>query len=174
MPYGTVKCDNLIYDESGDLTLAVNNINTKNNPTFTGTVTSSAVLNQSAQWNQNGGYHQTIPTALERDGNNYVYVDCNLGSYFNFTQGGQVNQWRFTNVPATGKATIITMKWYYDGGTINWNSYVNDGAGNYNSKTLYWAGGGAPTLGSARYFLSWQTDDGGEKWRLSITKAFSG
>jgi len=174
MPYGTVKCDNLIYDESGDVTLAVNNINTKASPNFTGTVTSTATLNQTGQWNQNGGYHQTIPTALTRDGSNHVYVDCSLGSYFNFTEGGTVSQWRFTNVPATGKAAIITMKWNYDTSAITWNSYVNDGAGTYNSKTLYWAGGSAPTLGSGRYFLSWQTDDGGEKWRLSITKSFGG
>tara|TARA_E500000331_G_scaffold207834_1_gene199344 strand:- start:4818 stop:5345 length:528 start_codon:yes stop_codon:yes gene_type:complete len=175
MPYGTVKCDNLIYDESGDVTLAVNNINTKNNPTFTGTVTSSAVLNQSAQWNQNGGYHQTLPAALTRDGSNQVLIDCALGSFFTGPQGGVVSQWRFTNVPATGKAVIATTKWYYDGSSIAWNVYVNDGAGNYQSKTVYWAGGSAPTLASSKYyFVSFQTDDGGEKWRISITKAFSG
>jgi len=170
MPYGTVKCDNLIYDESGDVTLAVSNINTKNNPTFTGTVTSSAVLNQSAQWNQNGGYHQTLPAALTRDGSNYVDIDCDDGSFFTGPQGGTVTRWNFTNVPATGKAVIVTTKWYNDGSSVTWN--VNVGGTN---KTVYWAGGGAPTLASGKwYLLSFQTDDGGEKWRISISKSFAG
>jgi len=164
----------LIYDESGDITLAVSNINTKASPSFTGTVTSTATLNHTGQWNQNGGYHQTLPTNITRDGSNYANCDCALGSFFIFAQGGQVNQWRFTNVPATGKSTIITMKWYYDGSTITWNAYVDDGAGNYSSQTLYWAGGSAPTLSTGHYFLSWQTDNGGGNWRLSITKSFAG
>jgi len=39
MAYGTVKCDNLIYDDSGDQTLSVVGIATKANPTLTGVVT---------------------------------------------------------------------------------------------------------------------------------------
>jgi len=39
MAYGTVKCDNLIFDDSGDQTLSVSGIATKASPTFTGTVT---------------------------------------------------------------------------------------------------------------------------------------
>ena len=39
MAYGTVKCDNVIFDDSGDQTLSVSGIATKASPTFTGTVT---------------------------------------------------------------------------------------------------------------------------------------
>ena len=39
MAYGTVKCDSVIYDDSGDQTLAISGIAIKASPTFTGTVT---------------------------------------------------------------------------------------------------------------------------------------
>lgn len=169
MAYGSVKCDSVIYDDSGDTTLAMNNVATKASPTFTGTITSTAVLNQAAEIDVNGQYNQTIPTGLATTG--AVTVDTSLGNYFTLgAMTGNITGFTFTNLPASGKAYSFTIELTPSSTphTVTWTPTVG-GA----TKNWYWSGD-APTLEASKPILvNVVTDDGGEKFRAIATKAYS-
>tara|TARA_R100000781_G_scaffold95001_1_gene59284 strand:+ start:206 stop:718 length:513 start_codon:yes stop_codon:yes gene_type:complete len=161
MAYGTVKCDNVIYDDSGDQTLALNNIATKASPSFTGTITSTAALNQTGAFTQvgefdiNGFYNQTIPAALATTG--AVTVDTSLGNYFTLgAMTGNITGFTFSNVPAAGKCYSLTIEITASSTphTITWGSAIK------------WPTDTAPALEANKVLLvSLVTDDGGTKWR---------
>tara|TARA_B100000902_G_scaffold216985_1_gene206251 strand:+ start:749 stop:1282 length:534 start_codon:yes stop_codon:yes gene_type:complete len=174
-PYGSVKCDSVIYDDSGDQTLALNNVATKASPSFSGTITSTAALNQTGAFTQvgefdiNGQYNQTIPTGLATTG--AVTVDASLGNYFTLgAMTGNITGFTFTNLPASGKAYTFTIELTPSSTphTVTWTPTVG-GA----TKNWYWSGT-APTLEASKPILvNVVTDDGGEKFRAISSKAFT-
>ena len=155
MAYGTVKCDNVIFDDSGDQTIAMNNVAVKASPTFTGTITSNTVLNQTGEIDINGFYNQTIPAALATTG--AVTVDTSLGNYFTLgAMTGNITGFTFTNVPAAGKCYSLTIEITASSTphTITWGSAIK------------WPTDTAPALEANKVLLvSLVTDDGGTKWR---------
>jgi hypothetical protein len=163
MAYGTVKCDNVIYDDSGDQTLSVANIATKASPSFTGAV------GVAGEFDITGQYNQTVPTALATTG--ALTVDTSLGNYFTIpTMTGNITGFTFTNLPASGKAYSFTLEIATSGTphTITWTPTVG-GA----TKNWYWPGD-APTLEATKTFLvSVVTDDGGATFRAIATKAYT-
>ena len=175
MAYGSVKCDNLVFDDSGDQTLAVNNVAVKASPTFSGTstfsgtITSTATLNQAGELDINGQYNQTVPTALGTTG--AIAINASLGNYFTIpTMTGAITGFTFTNLPASGKAYSFTLEIATSSTphTITWTPTVG-GA----TKNWYWPGD-APTLEATKTILvSVVTDDGGATFRAIATKAYT-
>tara|TARA_R100000654_G_scaffold1710_1_gene6309 strand:+ start:4294 stop:4809 length:516 start_codon:yes stop_codon:yes gene_type:complete len=168
-PYGSVKVNTIVFDDSGDQSLALTNVAPKNSPSFSGTITSTATINQTGEFDINGQYNQTIPTGLATTG--AVTVDASLGNYFTLgPMTGNITGFTFTNLPASGKAYSFTIELTPSATphTVTWTPTVG-GA----TKNWYWSGS-APTLEANKPILvNVVTDDGGEKFRAIASKGFT-
>lgn len=168
-PYGSVKVNTIVFDDSGDQSLSLTNIAPKASPNFSGTITSTAAINQTGEFDINGQYNQTIPTGLATTG--AVTVDASLGNYFTLgPMTGNITGFTFTNLPASGKAYSFTIELTPSSTphTVTWTPTVG-GA----TKSWYWSGS-APTLEASKPILvNVVTDDGGEKFRVLASKGFT-
>lgn len=169
MPYGTLKLNTLIFDNGSgtDVSVAMNNVATKASPTFTGTITSNAVLNQAAAFNMSNLFTQPVTTVTPSS--NTITLDASTGNYWYANNGSAtISTWNFTNLPATNKhyLAFIRMK-YANTNSVGWTVQVSG-----SSKTVYDIGDLPAVVSGKSQFFTLQTEDAGNTWRMSWSKLF--
>jgi hypothetical protein len=121
-------------------------------PTVSGTVTSTAIISGNKSYRNNVNAIGTVTTTL--------VIDCSLGDIVTATLGGNPTI-SFTNAPASGDATALTLMLTQDGTgsrTLTWPSsvYCEGGVRATNLKPVATA--------SALTLYSLFTRDGGTTW----------